>query len=332
MLGMKRLGLPVWPVLLLLLLLPLLATIPASGEGLFLRVAVLPFDDHSIQDRWWEDYRVGDNVSAVFITELLNTKRFRIVERDQIDRVLEEQKLGAAGLTDAQSAASLGRILGVKYLILGSVTEFSRDFRTTRLSDSKDLKLDLRVTTARVGIDVRMVDAATAEILHTVNGKGEKASSKLGVVTSAGAFALGNAEVIQTYLNEAMRTAVGSAVRQLAVKAASNLTIAGLVAYADAERIIIDNGANSGVEPGMIFQVNRLIQEIRDPQTGEILDELTESLGEIQVTEVKPKSATCSALNLTKPAAVNDRVQLKSPPPPAFPEPTPTPKKRRFFK
>lgn len=70
--------------------------------------------------------------------------------------------------------------------------------------------------------------------------------------------------------------------------------LTGLVAYADANRVILNIGAMNGVQEGMIFVVNKLIQEIKDPVTGEVIDAITEKVAELKVTEVKERTATCS--------------------------------------
>ena len=78
-------------------------------------VAVLPFENKGASRD------LGDIVFDKMITALFNEDRFKVIERSQLESVLEEQKLGASGLLDASSAAELGRGLGVDAIILGSV-------------------------------------------------------------------------------------------------------------------------------------------------------------------------------------------------------------------
>jgi len=78
-------------------------------------VAVLPFENKGASRD------LGDIVFDKMITALFKEDRFRVVERSQLESVLEEQKLGASGLIDASTAAELGRGLGVDAIILGSV-------------------------------------------------------------------------------------------------------------------------------------------------------------------------------------------------------------------
>ena len=56
------------------------------------------------------------NVKAVtdlLVDKLVDGGNFSVIERTRIDRVLQEQNFGQTGRVDANSAAKLGRILGV---------------------------------------------------------------------------------------------------------------------------------------------------------------------------------------------------------------------------
>lgn len=66
------------------------------------------------------------------------------------------------------------------------------------------------------------------------------------------------------------------------------------MAYASDSRVILNIGSNDGVKVGMVFNVLHIIEEVRDPETDEIIDEISEVVAEIKVTEVKERSATCS--------------------------------------
>ena len=116
-------------VLGLLLIAVLTASLPVFGaEKNPNRVAVLPFDDGSIEHWWGDNWQVGAGISDMIVSEMLAQKRFRLIEREQINKVLQEQNFGASGRVDANTAAKIGRILGVKYILIGKVTEFFHEF------------------------------------------------------------------------------------------------------------------------------------------------------------------------------------------------------------
>ena len=281
------------------LLLLVLSAIPVWAQNLY-SIAVLPFDDGSIDENWWGDYDVGSGVSDEFVTALLNlkTKKFRVIEREQIQRVLEEQEFGASGLVDASTAAHIGKILGVQFLLMGRVTEFSN--KTAGGSLSLGGKgLGLQTTTSRVVIDARLVDTATAEIIVAAKGEGEKKQPHISLEYDWHSLDFSSEEFRATNLGKALRESVDKVVDALSKRVdkyepAPVKGLSGLVAYAGVDRVILNIGSSDGVQEGMVFVVHKIIQEIKDPASGAVIDSITETVAELKVTEVKAKSATCS--------------------------------------
>lgn len=297
---------------------------PVFGAAKLYKIAVLPFDDGSIQDRWWDEgnWDVGKGISDEFVTELLKTNKFRLIEREQIDKVIEEQDFGESGRVDAGSAAKIGKILGVQFLVMGRVTEFSlKSSGIGGLSLKEGIGLGVKSTNAIVAIDARLVETSSAEIIASVTGKGDKRNTNLSVAVEWEAISFGSDEFRQTNLGVAMREAVASAAKQLSEKAYSSDRVpaqpekmTGAVAYVSGNRVIINIGSTSGIKPEMVFAVRRVLEVVKDPDTEEVIDEVTEVVAEIKVTEVKDKSATCSVLKKLSSEytiAVGDKVEQK---------------------
>src|SRR3954470_1040503 len=74
-------------------------------------VAVLYFDNNSIgKDR--ADYDgLGKGIADLLITDLAASPRLRIVERERVQKLLEEQSLTKSGAIDANTAVKLGKVL-----------------------------------------------------------------------------------------------------------------------------------------------------------------------------------------------------------------------------
>lgn len=297
---------------------------PVFGAAKLYKIAVLPFDDGSIQDRWWDEgnWDVGKGISDEFVTELLKTNKFRLIEREQIDKVIEEQDFGESGRVDAGSAAKIGKILGVQFLVMGRVTEFSlKSSGIGGLSLKEGIGLGVKSTNAIVAIDARLVETSSAEIIASVTGKGDKRNTNLSVAVEWEAISFGSDEFRQTNLGVAMREAVASAAKQLSEKAYSSDRVpaqpekmTGAVAYVSGNRVIINIGSTSGIKPEMVFAVRRVLEVVKDPDTEEVIDEVTEVVAEIKVTEVKDKSATCAVLKKLSSEytiAVGDKVEQK---------------------
>lgn len=82
------------------------------------KVAVLDFE---LQGGGFETADMGQIVSEWLITALVKEGRFDVVERRLLKKLMEEQKLVMTGIVDASSATELGKLLGVKAIISGSV-------------------------------------------------------------------------------------------------------------------------------------------------------------------------------------------------------------------
>ncbi len=62
------------------------------------------------------------NLQEKLFTDLVQ-KGMQVVERDQLERVLKEQKLGYSGLINLNSAKKVGELLGAEGMVLGTISD-----------------------------------------------------------------------------------------------------------------------------------------------------------------------------------------------------------------
>jgi TolB-like protein len=110
-------------------------------------LAVL-FFDYTGKDQSLEPLREG--LAQMLISDFSAAPQVRVVERARLRALLEEQKLGQSGKVDPASASRVGKLLGARFLVLGSFF---------------DLKDVLR-------IDARVVEVETGRILRSVGSNG----------------------------------------------------------------------------------------------------------------------------------------------------------------
>ncbi|MEK6742347.1 MAG: FlgO family outer membrane protein [Nitrospirota bacterium] len=91
----------------------------ASADFKKTKIAVLDFQ---LQGESFSSKDMGKIVAEWLITGLVETGRFDVIERRLLEKILEEQKLGVTGAIDPNSAAQLGKILGVKTIVSGTLT------------------------------------------------------------------------------------------------------------------------------------------------------------------------------------------------------------------
>ncbi|RLC56347.1 MAG: hypothetical protein DRH89_05865 [Candidatus Cloacimonadota bacterium] len=83
--------------------------------GSRLSVAVLPFGSND------EAKDLTDSVTEKLIIQLVNLRRFRVIERSALDKIMEEQKLGLSGFVDEETAIKVGKLAGADVIILGNI-------------------------------------------------------------------------------------------------------------------------------------------------------------------------------------------------------------------
>ncbi len=301
---------------ILLMLVLFIGIFTLSASAALPKIAVLPLDYGSIKDQWWGSSDLGKGVSDELVTALLNLnpKRFRLIEREQVEKVITEHDFGASGRVDARSAAKIGKILGVQYLAIGRITEFTIKTSGGALNLGGK-SLGVKTSIAIVAIDVRLVDASSAEIICAVTGRGEKKKSDLNISIDYTSIDFSGSEFQDSYLGQALRSAVNQVAKGLGDKVAGTTgSLMGTVAYVKDKMVMINIGSNAGVKVGMIFVVQHIIDEVTDPDTGEVLDTVVEKVAEIKVTEVKVKSSNCiisTKLKTNYKIAVKDKVVQK---------------------
>lgn len=97
----------------------LAAPAPTAAQGSKPTVAVLYFNNGAIGKAHDELEPLSKGVADLLIGELAANPGIRVVERDQIQKILEEQKLTTANLTDPSTAVKVGKLLGVHHMITG---------------------------------------------------------------------------------------------------------------------------------------------------------------------------------------------------------------------
>ena len=279
------------------------------------RVAVLDFDYATVReyvlDIFGRDEDIGKGIADMLVTDLVRNGTYSVIERKQLDRILQEQNFQQSGRADATSAVQLARILGVDAIIIGSITQFGRDDKKlgiggggVRVGGIGIGGIGRKTAKAVVNIDARIVSTTTAEILGVATGHGESKRSGTsligGVATGAGAvggaFSMGSSNFGGTIIGEATRAAVDSMVGQLAAAAASmpetKVAIKALVADVAGGEIIINVGTAGGVKVGAEYDVMRPGREVRDPATGRVLRRITTRVGTLKITSADEQSAT----------------------------------------
>jgi curli biogenesis system outer membrane secretion channel CsgG len=191
-------------------------------------VAVMDFDFGTINAHWWGNYDIGKGMADQVVDELVNSGAYRVIERKKIDTVLGEQDFAHSDRADPSAAklAKIGKVLGVKYIIAGSITKFGgeeKSYGGGGLVKGKIGGLGLKKAKTEVGLTARVIDATTGEILISAKAVGE--SKKGGGITLGGAgggggagFHMGSSDYKESAIGEAQEKACAALVAQLVAR------------------------------------------------------------------------------------------------------------------
>ncbi len=278
------------------------------------RVAVFDFDYATVQSGtaalFGTNVDVGKGICDLLVTYLVKDGTYSVIERKALDKILAEQNFSNSNRADPASAAKIGKLLGVDAIIVGSVTQFGNDTKSTNVGGGGGGfggfgigGVGHKETKAIVGITARIVDIDTAEILVVAEGKGQSSRSSTSLLGGGGswhgfgggAVNFGSADFQNTILGEAVKASVEQTSTELIAGNGKLQTrvinVEGLVAAVDSGQIILNVGAKAGLKVGDEMNVERVGREIKDPATGKVIRRLTTPVGVIRIINVDDISA-----------------------------------------
>ncbi len=269
-----------------------------SKQGKKKRVAVLTFEDKTSSGYRWGYYKdVGDGVTEMILTELVKSGKYQVIERTRIDKLIAEQKLQQSGLVSEQSAVEIGKLLGVELAVFGAVTEFGYKEDGQR-ANVLGKSVSVRKKGATVGIDIRIINVTTGEIITADNVSKEESNNSFGVNTRRVDFS-SQAKFDESIVGKATRKAVEEVI-ELVNKDAQNIPWSAKVVINRGGKIYINSGSIDGVQIGEIFDVFRAGEALIDPDTGLNLGAIEKKIGTIKVIDNSTgegKAAICEIVS-----------------------------------
>jgi curli biogenesis system outer membrane secretion channel CsgG len=284
------------------------------------RIAVMDFDYATVQTVsaavFGTNVDIGKGIVNLLITGLVKDGSFSIIERSALDKIMTEQNFSNSNRADPNSAARLGKLLGVDAIVVGAITEFGNETKKTNIGGGGGNWGGFGVggfghsnSKANVAITARIINVDTGEIMGVAEGIGQSHRSSTSLLGGGGnwhGFGGGNADFGSSdFQNTIIGEATKAAVDQLTTNLVANspkigvrtITVEGLVAAVDSGQVILNVGSKVGIKVGDQFNVMRVTKEIKDPTTGNILRRLTIPVGVIKATDVDDVSAVCTPIS-----------------------------------
>ena len=246
---------------------------------------------------WSGQWAIADTFGSVLTDSLNQTGRFIVLgESDMRTEAMAEQDLGESGrLAGGKKKPKIGHMTPAQLLVKGEITHFQHS--TTGGSGGisiKGFRIGGGKDTAEINAVIYVVDSTTGQVTASKKVVGKADRRSLGVGFTDKDWGANLQGFKKTNVGKAVEAAIDEAV-EFIVEQIEDIPWSGSVVIVKGDKIYINRGSREGVKKGQTFTVGN-IEEIRDPDTGELLDESMETVGKIEVSTVKKKLSICSIL------------------------------------
>jgi curli biogenesis system outer membrane secretion channel CsgG len=274
----------------------ILTALPVAAQdstgGLRYSITVTKFEN---QAGWYGQWDIGDAWGTVMTDMLNQTGRFIVLgEADMRAAALDEQDFAASGRTaGGNKAPATGQMTPAQLLVKGAITHVQDD--TAGAGGGvriKGFNVGGGGGKGEVNATIYVVDSTTGQVLASTNviGTSKKKALNLGYSTGDWGAAFGGHK--NDNVGKAVESAVAEAV-QFLLDQLPNVPWTGSVVMTKDGKVYVNRGSREGVEVGRQFVVGD-VEVLRDPDTGEVLDESMTEIASLQVSEVKEKLSICS--------------------------------------
>ncbi len=270
--------------------------VPAQAEeasgGLRYSITVTKFENRA---SWSGQWSLGDAWDTV-LTDMLNqTGKFIVLgETDMRMAALGEQDFVASGRTaGGKKAPVTGQMTPAQLLVKGAITHVQGDtgggHGGIRI---KGFRIGGKGGKGEVNATIYIVDSTTGQVLasKSVVGTHERKGMDTSYATGSWGAAFGGhkADNVGLAVQDACAHAVAFMLEQL-----PNFSWTGSVVMVKGNKVYVNRGAREGVSVGQEFTVGD-VEVIRDPDTGEVLDESMNEIARLSVSQVKEKLSIAS--------------------------------------
>ena len=263
------------------------------------RVAVGVVDNGTAHPR---GRAMAKGITAELNTVLLATKRFVVLERREqhMKKSLDEQDMGAAGMTHRKLSPKGGKLIGAAYSIDATIVRLQDragggGIGGAGASNKGIGALGLTGKRSEVEIQVQIKDNQTGQIIASITGESYDAKGGFGLggvkvnnrSVGAGGFSTQANTSIARAAKRAVREAVLSIVNTLGKKQWKGV----IIDVPDDTRIALKGGKDMNLRTGMRLKVRHKVKELTDPTTGQSLGFDTKEVATVVISRVLDKAS-----------------------------------------
>ena len=241
---------------------------------------------------------LGKDFSMQLSDALIQSGKFIVLSRKDLDVVMAEQDLARTGRFAKSASAKTGKILPAQILIKGQITEFEEKASGGGQGLSiKGFSIGAKKSSAHVAVIIQLVDSTTGEIVDSQRVEGEAKAGGLSFGYS-GDFCINTSNFKKTPLGKAVQIAIDKATVYIARKMSDVPWKGKIILMKEDGTIFVNSGENAGVASGTVFSVYREGEPLIDPDTGIELGRDSRKIAEIKIMEVQDKFSKARVLGV----------------------------------
>jgi curli biogenesis system outer membrane secretion channel CsgG len=175
---MKR---PLAPAICAILALAMTASLVfAQAPSTKPRIAVIEFSNKA-DNQWW--HSTGAQAAQdIFVTELVKSRKFAVIEREKINSIMQEKGLTLAGDIDPKTAMQIGKLLGLNYILTGAVTEYGATDTGAHGGGIGALPgFGVHKRSFVAALNARLINVSTGEIVWADEARKDETNSNVSV-------------------------------------------------------------------------------------------------------------------------------------------------------
>lgn len=208
--------------------------------------------------------RVIQMLDGKLTSALHTTRKFQILDRSDVNRLLEEQSLSG------------GTIGSADYLAIASVGDFQD---VTEAATFAALKKAVSRRILRIGVTLKIYDTQEGALLEAVDVTTERAA-----IAEGGSYAQSDGDPTDVLLQEVAAEIAGKTVQKIldVIYPARIVSLTGNI-------LICNRGEGTNIAKGQIWNLYAVGEELTDPDTGESLGRKEVYVGKTKITQVNAK-------------------------------------------
>lgn len=220
-----------------------------------------------------------DTIRTRIQQAVVGTRKFEVLEREQMKNALSEQNLIAAGMVngDDSDAPGAGRMKAAGYVIYGNVLFYGNDQSRAAAGEAGSLSVRIKVE-----IQVKITDAETGKILAEKSVVGIGQESRVATTTS---------RLSGNFTGQCERAAVADAAHYVVDALRDVCYPAKIIRISKNNEEVTVNMTDEEVSEGDVFDVYEVGEEMFDEDTGRSLGTEGDRVGRVAITRTMAKTS-----------------------------------------